>query len=97
MPPADGCSLSYQLLLNVFVVVELFLYFPQSPVLMADEQLKCNICEVTVSASQAKHHASTSSHESRRAGLEQELSKIRKESYKNDSSVIVQWESSTSR
>ncbi len=62
---------------------------------MPDEQLKCNICGVAVSASEAKRHASTQSHESRRAALEQELSAVRKESYKNDSSVVVQWESST--
>jgi hypothetical protein len=61
---------------------------------MADEQLRCNICGISVSASQAKQHASTSSHESRKLALEQELKSVRKESYKNDSSVIVQWESS---
>lgn len=61
---------------------------------MADEQLRCNICGVAVSSSQAKQHASTSSHESRRSELEQELKTVRKESYKNDSSVIVQWENS---
>ncbi|HKZ61749.1 MAG TPA: hypothetical protein VJZ68_04960 [Nitrososphaera sp.] len=61
---------------------------------MADERLRCNICGVTVSSSQAKEHASTSSHESRRSELEQELKLVRKENYKNDSSVIVQWENS---
>lgn len=61
---------------------------------MADEQLKCNICGITVSASQAKQHASSSSHESRRSELEQELGAVIKESYKNDSSVIGQWERS---
>jgi hypothetical protein len=61
---------------------------------MPEEQLRCNICGVTVSASQAEQHASTSSHESRRSELEQELKAVRKGSYKNDSSVIVQWESS---
>jgi hypothetical protein len=61
---------------------------------VADEQLRCNICGVTVSASQAKQHASTSSHESRRSELERELKAVRKESYKNDSSVILRWESS---
>lgn len=61
---------------------------------MAEDQLRCNICGVTVSSSQAKQHASTSNHGSRRIELEQELKTIRKENYKNDSSVIVQWESS---
>jgi hypothetical protein len=59
-----------------------------------EEQLKCNICGITVSTSQAKQHASTSSHESQKSKLEQELKAVRKESYKNDSSVIVQWENS---
>jgi len=59
-----------------------------------EEQLKCNICGVTVSTSEAKQHALTSSHESKRSKLEQELSAVKKESYRNDSSVIVQWENS---
>ena len=64
---------------------------------MADEQLKCNICGIAVSASQAKQHASTSSHESRRLELEKELKAVKKEeSYKNDISVISQWERSIS-
>lgn len=61
---------------------------------MADEQLRCNICEVAVGSSQAKQHASTSSHESLRSELEQKLSAVRKEKYKNDRSVVVQWENS---
>lgn len=56
--------------------------------------MRCNICEVAVSSSQAKHHASTSSHESRRSELEQELKNVRKENYKDYSSVIAQWENS---
>lgn len=62
---------------------------------MPDEQLKCNICGVSVSASEATQHAGTSSHESRLSELEQRLQEVRKESYKNDISVIFQWESST--
>jgi hypothetical protein len=62
-----------------------------------EEQLKCNICGVAVSASQAKQHAATSSHESKRSKLEQELKAVRKERYKNDSSVIERWESSILR
>lgn len=61
---------------------------------MADDKLRCNICGISVSSSQAKQHASSSTHESRRIELEQELKTIRKENYKNDSSVIVQWENS---
>jgi hypothetical protein len=61
---------------------------------MADEELKCNICGVAVTSSQAKQHASTSSHESCRSELEQELGEVEQGSYKNDSSVIFYWESS---
>jgi hypothetical protein len=61
---------------------------------MPEEQLKCNICGVTVSTSQAKQHASTSSHESKKSELEQELRAVSRESYKNDSSVIGRWENS---
>ena len=61
---------------------------------MAEEQLRCNICGVAVSTTQAMQHASTSSHESHRSELEQELKAIRKVSSKNDSSVIVRWENS---
>lgn len=61
---------------------------------MGDEQLRCNICEIVVGASQARQHASTPSHESRRSELEQELKAVSKESYNNDSSVVVQWENS---
>lgn len=61
---------------------------------MQDEQLRCNICEVAVGSSQARHHASTSSHESRRSELEVQLKDLRKENYRDDSSVIVQWENS---
>ena len=62
--------------------------------MMAEEQLRCNVCDVAVSASQAMQHTLTSSHESRRAELEQELKAVRKESYMNDSSIIVKWENS---
>jgi len=64
---------------------------------VADEKIKCNICGVTVSAEQAKQHAASSSHGSRRQELERQLESIKKESYKNDSSVILRWESSTSQ
>jgi hypothetical protein len=62
---------------------------------MTDEQLKCNICGMVVNASQARQHASSSSHESRRTKLEHELTAVRKDGYKDDSSVIVKWESTT--
>jgi len=61
---------------------------------MGEEQLRCNICEVIVSSSQAKIHASTPSHESRRSQLEQGIKDVRKAKYTDDSSVIVVWENS---
>jgi hypothetical protein len=59
------------------------------------EQMMCNICGITVSASQAKQHASTSSHELHKAMLEQELNAVRKENYQNDSSLVISWERSS--
>ena len=45
-----------------------------------EEQLKCNICGgITVSSSQVKEHASTSSHELNKSKLEQELNAVRSE------------------
>lgn len=61
---------------------------------MGEEQLRCNICEVSVSSSQAKDHASTPSHESRRSQLEQWIKDVRKAKYTDDNSVIVMWENS---
>ncbi|HEX7033589.1 MAG TPA: hypothetical protein VF172_11375 [Nitrososphaera sp.] len=62
---------------------------------MPDEQLKCNICGVTISASEAKEHTVSSSHESHRAELEQRLREIRTEYYEEDISIVHQWKSST--
>jgi hypothetical protein len=56
------------------------------------QQLMCNICGIVVSASQAKQHASTSSHELHKSTLEQQLNAVRKENYQNDVSVVVSWE-----
>jgi hypothetical protein len=64
--------------------------------MVAEEQLKCNICGgITVSASQAKQHASTSSHELNKSKLEQELNAVRMENYQNESSVVISWERSS--
>jgi hypothetical protein len=60
-----------------------------------EEQLKCNICGgIMVSVSQAKQHASTSSHELNKSKLEQELNAVRIKNYQNDSSVVISWERS---
>ncbi|MGH9989256.1 MAG: hypothetical protein ACREAS_02340 [Nitrososphaera sp.] len=61
--------------------------------MVSEEQLKCNICGgITVSASQAEQHASTSSHELNKSKLEQELNTVRMENYQNDNSVVLSWE-----
>jgi hypothetical protein len=61
-----------------------------------EEQLKCNICDgIMVSVSQAKQHASTSSHELNKSKLEQELNAVRIKNYQNDSSVVISWERSS--
>jgi hypothetical protein len=60
-----------------------------------EEQLTCNICGITVNASQAKQHSSTSSHKLHKSTLEQELNAVRKENYQNDSSVVVSWKRSS--
>jgi hypothetical protein len=59
------------------------------------QQVMCNICGITVSASQTKQHTLTSSHELHKATLEQELDAVRKENYQNDSSVVISWERSS--
>jgi hypothetical protein len=64
--------------------------------MVAEEQLKCNICGgITVSVSQAKQHASTSSHELNKSKLEQELNAVKMENYQNESSVVISWERSS--
>jgi hypothetical protein len=61
-----------------------------------EEQLKCNICGgIMVSVSQAKQHASTSSHELNKSKLEQELNVVRIKNYQNESSVVITWERSS--
>ena len=62
--------------------------------LMPDEQLKCNICGVVVSASRAEQHASSSSHVDGKVKLEHELDALKDGGYKSESSVILQWEKS---
>jgi hypothetical protein len=64
--------------------------------MVAEEQLKCNICGgIILSASQARQHASTSSHKLNKSKLEQELNAVRMENYQDDSSVVISWERSS--
>ncbi|MGI0037634.1 MAG: hypothetical protein ACRD99_04680 [Nitrososphaera sp.] len=58
------------------------------------EQLRCNICGLALSSSEANIHASTTSHAALKRKLEQELETVRKGHYANDRSVILQWENS---
>jgi hypothetical protein len=56
------------------------------------QQLMCNICGMPVSASEAKQHASMTSHELHKVRLEHELLDVREEYYQNDTSVIAAWQ-----
>lgn len=58
------------------------------------EELRCNICETMLIASEASKHSSTLSHNSLKSRIENDLEKIRNEDYRNDSSVILRWKSS---
>ncbi|HKU48925.1 MAG TPA: hypothetical protein VJP79_03150 [Nitrososphaera sp.] len=60
----------------------------------SSEQLRCNICGLAVSSSDAKVHSSTSLHATRKHELERDLEAVRNEQYANDSSVVLQWKSS---
>lgn len=59
-----------------------------------EEQLKCNICNVMIYASQADQHISTLSHTTSKSRLEQDLNAVKEECYKNDRSVVILWEKS---
>jgi hypothetical protein len=64
--------------------------------MVAEEQVKCNICGgITVRVSQVKQHASTPSHELNKSKLEQKLNAVRIENYQNDTSVIMGWNKSS--
>ncbi len=58
------------------------------------EQLRCNICGVVLSSSDAKIHTSAPSHVSSKIKIEQDLEGVRKDHYINDSSVILKWKRS---
>ena len=63
--------------------------------MVTEEQLKCNICGgFTLSISEAKQHAATSSHEANKLKLEKDLNDVRIENYENDSTVIGSWNKS---
>jgi hypothetical protein len=61
--------------------------------MVTEEKIRCNICGgILISISQAKQHASTSSHELNRSRLEQDLEIVRTKNYQNDISVVMSWE-----
>lgn len=60
--------------------------------MIIEEKVRCNICgNILINTSQAKEHASTSSHELNRSRLEQDLETVRTKNYQNDISVIMSW------
>ena len=55
------------------------------------EQVRCNICVVSIDLSAAKEHAMLQSHVEQKARLEGELDAAKNAAYDKDSSVAVQW------
>ena len=56
------------------------------------EQVRCNICQVSLEASAAKEHAMMSSHVEQKARLEGELLAAKRAEYDGrDDSVASQW------
>ncbi|HKX81026.1 MAG TPA: hypothetical protein VJL54_02105 [Nitrososphaera sp.] len=58
------------------------------------QELKCYICGLAISESQAKAHSTTSTHSAQKHKLEQDLDEVKKGEYAGDSSVIHRWTSS---
>jgi hypothetical protein len=59
---------------------------------LAMEQVRCNICQVSIEASAAKEHALLPSHVEQKARLEGELLAARQAEYDDrDNSVAGQW------
>jgi hypothetical protein len=54
-------------------------------------ELRCNICGAKVAQNDAAGHSASASHSSFKSKLEEDLNAVRKEPYKNDSSVILKW------
>ncbi|MGI0019574.1 MAG: hypothetical protein ACREAY_03790 [Nitrososphaera sp.] len=55
------------------------------------EQVRCNICQVSIEVSAAKEHAMLQSHAEQKARLEGELLATKRAEYDRDSSVASQW------
>lgn len=55
------------------------------------EQVRCNICGVSIDVSKAKEHAELQSHAEQKARLEGELNAAKNAPYDHDSSVAGRW------
>lgn len=68
---------------------------------VAQEQVRCNICEVLIDVSKTKEHAVLQSHAEQKAKLESELQAVRVVQHDRDdgddgdSSVASRWRSAT--
>lgn len=72
----------------------MFLY-PATPVqCVPEEQVRCNICNIVLSQKEAKDHASTPAHMERKSKLEEDLKAVRSGQYKDDRSVVLEWQES---
>jgi hypothetical protein len=72
----------------------MFLYLAASNQGVPEEQVRCNICNIVLSQKEAKDHASTSPHMKHKSKLEEDLKAVRNEQYKDDSSVVLEWQGS---
>jgi ferredoxin len=63
-------------------------------VAQAAETLRCNVCEVTVEAKEAKEHSASKEHTLRKQKLEGDWKETASRMYNHDNSVVVQWAAS---
>lgn len=72
----------------------MFLYLATSTPDVPEEQVRCNICNIVLSQNEAKDHASTPAHMEHKSKLEEDLKAVRSGQYKDDSSVVLEWQES---
>lgn len=58
------------------------------------EKLRCNICDTAIEPAEAKDHAASKAHASKKSRLEEELKSTAGKKYAQDCSVVVQWTAS---
>ena len=61
------------------------------------EELKCNICGITITTANIKQHIVMTSHALKKSRLEQEYYDVARKYYQDDVSVIASWESGIER